>query len=353
MSPPTPGTRRQSYSEFFRAWGIGLVGGGLASWAGIPLAWMLGPLFAAMLISLAGISLSMPSPLRIGSRGMVGMLLGSAVTPETFDRVGQWPFSLMLMVLGLLLMSVLTASYYRGIGGFDRLSAVSASLPGAISNIPAIAIRMGANGPKVVLSHLARVTLVIMVVPPLYMAWQGLDASLEGGNPTSWNLLGEHLWILPVALPAGFLARRLSLPVPEMIGPMITAAILSLMGYRLALPEWLLAGTFLVLGTTIGARFYNMPLSLLVGTGRHALLGTLVTLATAVAVAVVMHAVLGVPLAVALLAVIPGGLAEMALLAAALGVDPVFVTFHQIARSILLNAMAPFVLRLLGGARSS
>lgn len=349
MNTPTVKGRRQLSGSFFRACGIGLVGGGLASWAGIPLAWMLGPLFASMLISLAGISLSMPSHLRTGCRGIVGMLLGSGVTTETLARVSQWPFSLMLMVLGLLLMCVLTASYYRFVGGFDKLSAVSASLPGAISNIPAIAIRMGADGPKVVLSHLARVTLVILTVPPLYMTWQGLDAGLDQQTPASWSLLGEHLWILLMAFPAGLLARWLKLPVPEMMGPMITAAILSLMGYRLALPEWLLAGTFLVLGTTIGARFYRMPLSLLVGTGRHALLATLVTLATAVAVAVVIHAVLGVPLAVALLAVIPGGLAEMALLAAALGVDPVFVTFHQIARSILLNALAPFVLRVFGG----
>lgn len=349
MTPPTSKDRRQSRGGFLRACGIGLVGGGLASWAGIPLAWMLGPLFASMLISLAGISLSMPSQLRITCRGIVGMLLGSAVTTETLARVSQWPFSLMLMMLGLLLMCVLTASYFRFVGGFDRLSAVSASLPGAISTIPAIAIRMGADGPRVVLSHLARVTLVILVVPPLYMAWQGLDAGPDQHDPASWNLLGEHLWILLIAFPAGLLARWLKLPVPEMMGPMIAAAILSLLGYRLALPEWLLAVTFLVLGTSIGARFYRMPLSLLVGTGGHAMFATIITMATALAVALVIHKVLGVPLAVALLAVIPGGLAEMALLAAALGVDPVFVTFHQIVRSILLNAVAPFVLRLFGG----
>jgi membrane AbrB-like protein len=332
---------------------IGLAGGVVAAILGFPLAWMLGSLIAAMLVSLAGIEVQVPKTLRSLSRGVVGLLLGASVTQETLSRVADWPLSLILLVMGIILSCALTTAYYRYIAGFDRLTALSASLPGALNSIPMVAIQMGANPRQVVLPHLFRVTSMILLVPPLFSVWQGLDVANATGSTRGGGWLGAHIWIFLAGLPAWYLAKKLRIPIPDFLGPMLVSAVLSMSGYSLVLPVWLFALTFVVMGTSIGARFYKMPVGLLLGTGGHALAGTLVVLAAAAVVGLCIHWLVGVPLPVAMLAVVPGGIAEMAILATALGVDPVFVTAHQMFRSILINATAPFILKVLGVKRSS
>jgi uncharacterized membrane protein AbrB (regulator of aidB expression) len=50
---------------------------------------------------------------------------------------------------------------------------------------------------------------------------------------------------------------------------------------------------------------------------------------------------------VALLALAPGGIGEMAILAVALNIDPVFVAFHHLLRMVTLMIIAPFWARWL------
>lgn len=323
---------------------LGFTGGAVAAWFDLPLAWMLGALIFTMVLSLSGVEISIPKHFKTSCRMAVGVILGAAVTPETLSRVGEWPISLALVVAGVMLMALLSTLYYRHVAKFDTLTSVSASLPGAISSIPMIAIEMGADPKKMVLPHLFRITLIILLIPPLFTFWQGSDPGQVSVADESIDWWGEHLWVLVLVPAAWYLGRLIRLPIPELTGPMILAAGLSLGGFSVTLPDWLFAATFVVLGSAIGSRFYRMPMSTLFGTGRHALVGNLVTLATTGVVALVIHWVTGVPLPVALLAVVPGGIAEMAILATVLGVDPVFVTFHQIFRSVLINSIAPFIL---------
>ena len=51
------------------------------------------------------------------------------------------------------------------------------------------------------------------------------------------------------------------------------------------------------------------------------------------------------PFAQALVAFSPGGLEAMSLLSIALGLDPLFVSAHHLARFILISVTLPFVLR--------
>lgn len=337
-----------------RSLGIGLIGGVTGSVIGMPLAWMLGPMLAAIVVSLAGVRMMIPTTLGKVFKAVIGIMLGTAITPETLERIIEWPVSIALVAAGVLSVAALVSIYYQRIGNFDRLTAVAASLPGAISSIPPMAISMGADPQRTILPQLLRVAMIVVLVPPLYLAWQGEPAvasetSLLSMLPTRAFWLGEGLWILLFAPLGWSIGRLIRLPVPQLLGPMIIAAGFTLAGFSIVIPPWLFAMTFLVLGTSIGARFYQMPIGTLFGTGRHALFGTLLTFAGIGGVGVIIHTVTGAPLPVALLAVTPGGIAEMALLATALGVDPVFVTFHQVTRAILLNFLAPFIFAWIQG----
>jgi len=324
---------------------IGCTGGAVAAWFNLPVAWMLGSLAAAIVASLCSVQMFIPRPFHKLSRGVVGILVGSSITAETLSRAHLWPATIELLLIGMLLICVTSALYYRYVAGFDRLTAVSAALPGALATIPMLAIQLGANSRQVVLPHLFRITLVILLVPPLFSFWQGVDLTGSAGSNDSVDWQGTQLWVLLAGIPVWYIGSRIRLPIPEFIGPMLASAILSALGYSIELPIWLFAITFIILGSSIGAQFYGMSMRMLVGTGGHALMGTLLTFLVTLLSGFSIYWITDVPLPVAILATVPGGIAEMAILAAAMGIDPVFVTAHQIVRSVLLNASAPFLLQ--------
>ena len=57
------------------------------------------------------------------------------------------------------------------------------------------------------------------------------------------------------------------------------------------------------------------------------------------------------PFAALLLAFVPGGIAEMGLVALALGQDVAFVSTHHVARVVLVIMLAPLAFRLLRRGR--
>lgn len=336
------------YAVWLRTAAIGTAGGATATYLGIPLSWMLGALFATGAVALAKIPLAVPKPVRLYSRIFIGLILGAAINADTLGRIGQWPGSLALLVVGMTAVTALTTLYYTRLAGLDRLTATAASLPGGMSSVAAIAIEQGAQAAPTVMGQLFRLTAVVVLIPLLYGLWLGEAPSLpmqEG--PSFW--LGENLWVVLLALPVYWLGRVIRLPSAEMLAPMILSAGLGLWGYPLALPSWLFALVFVVLGSAIGARFKDIDRKTIASVGGHSVVATALTLCLVALLAMPMAYVADVPFHVALLAVAPGGIAEMVVLAIALGVDPVFVTFHQALRSILLNALAPFFLRWLQG----
>lgn len=331
---------------FLRTALIGGVGGAVATWLNVPLSWMLGALFATAAFAMAGVNLDMPKPLKLGSRVFIGLILGAAINADTFARIGQWPASLALMVVGISAITALTAAYYHYAARFDTITATSASFPGGLSSITAIAIEKGADGPATVMGQLFRLTAIVVLVPIVYGFWLGKPTSLP---PQTGSVMwvGANLWIVALALPGMWLGRLVRLPAPEMMGPLLVAAGFGVAGIALVLPPWLFAVVFVVLGSAIGARFRGITGRMMANLGAHSMVATTFSLGCVVLLAFPVAWVADVPIYVALLAVAPGGIAEMAVLAAVLGVDPVFVTFHQAFRSIMLHTVAPFVLSWL------
>lgn len=346
VTPSTPQIPANTVQRLLIALGTGVIGGTLAHALNVPLAWMLGPLFLVAVVALAGLPVGVPRSLTYVGRALIGMMLGAVIGPDTLERVIHWPSSVALLLVGLVVMAVLVALYMRFLGGFDRLSAVGAALPGGLVAIPTLMLHLGGDVPRVTIVHTIRIVTVVMLIPPLFIFWQGLPEStvLRPDAEISW--LGQELWLIALIPLAWWLARILRLPAPDILGPMTLAASAGFLGYGFVPPFWLASLSFLILGASIGARFFGISRALLLDTGRHALIATLIALLVALGLGHIIHWVTDVPIEVALLAVVPGGIAEMAVLSAALGVDPVFVTFHQVVRNVLLNILAPFLLPL-------
>nr|WP_283101710.1 AbrB family transcriptional regulator [Halomonas populi] len=324
-----------------RALALGTVGGMVFQLSGLPLAWMLGPLVANLIASARGVDVGVPEGLRETFLGVMGLVLGSQVTPQLAERVIDWPLSALLLLLGVAASTTAAAAWYRRCG-FDPVSAWFASAPGAMTAMILLGDKSGGDPQRIAIAQSLRIILVILLLPPLFWAWEGgAVAGLETPPP-------QHLWMLlavPIMIPLG---RWIRLPSPSLLAPLLFAALLS--GADIAslkLPDWGMNVMLWVLGSAIGSRFHGLSRGRLGKYVFQAVVATLVALLVLAVFAEAIHQWLGVPRDVALLALAPGGIGEIAILAVALDIDPVFVAFHHLLRMITLMAFAPFWARYL------
>jgi membrane AbrB-like protein len=114
-------------------------------------------------------------------------------------------------------------------------------------------------------------------------------------------------------------------------------------------PAELVAAAQVVAGSAIGARFAGTAAVTFLRLAIHALSATVIMVLLAILFAAGLHAGSGMPLPDLILALAPGGLAEMSLVALALHADAAFVSTHHVARISMVVAMAPALHRLLPG----
>ncbi len=321
---------------------IGAVGGALFELSGLPLAWMLGPMIANLLASSRGVDVAVPEPLRNVFLAVMGLVLGSQVTPQLAQRVLDWPLSAGLLLIGVAASTAVAAAWYRRCG-FDPVSAWFGASPGAMTAMIMLGDKCGGDAQRIAVAQSLRIILVILFLPPLFWAFEG-----DAGAASSEHATLAHGWMLltiPLLLPLG---RWLRLPSAALLAPLIAAALLS--GFDIAsltLPDWGMNLMLWVLGSAIGSRFKGMTRRLL---GRYLWQSGVATLLALVVLALfaeMIHQLLGVGRDVALLALAPGGIGEMAILAVALDIDPVFVAFHHLLRMVTLMIVAPFWARWL------
>lgn len=333
---------RASQGALLKALAVGAVGGVIFDQTGLPLAWMLGPLVANLIVSARGVDVRVPEPLREVFLGVLGMVLGSRVTPQLAERVMDWPLSAALLLVGVAVSTAAASAWYR-YRGFDAVSAWFASSPGAMTAMIMMGDRSGGDPQRIAVAQSLRVVLVVLILPPLFWAFEGgeaADNAVAMVTRDPWLLLA-----LPILIPLG---RKLKVPTPALLAPLAFAALLSGFGVAsLQLPDWGMNMMLWVLGSAIGSRFRGLSGARF---GRYlfeAFIATLLALGVLGIFAELIHQSVGVPRDVALLALAPGGIGEMAILAVALDLDPVFVAFHHLLRMVALMIVAPFWARWL------
>jgi membrane AbrB-like protein len=113
-------------------------------------------------------------------------------------------------------------------------------------------------------------------------------------------------------------------------------------------PNWLVALVQVVIGAVAGARFAGIRWLELRNTVLQAIVWAAVLLLTAIGAAALGAMLFARPFAALVLAVAPGGMAEMTIISYALGIETAFVVTSQVCRSFLVLTMAPILFRLFG-----
>ncbi len=330
---------------------VGAAGGGLFYLLHLPLPWMLGALFATMAAAVGGAPVLAPDRLRPAVVAVIGVLLGSRFTPEILTQMDAWAGTVMILLVYVLAVALIVVPFYRYAGRLDWRTAYFAGMPGGLTEMIEIGEANGAKPAPIILAHSLRIVVTIALIALWFRFVHGLGTGPAPTAPAALSLLDAAL-LLGCAVIGGMIGPRLHLPAPTFLGPLILSALLHLTGLTESTPPALLVTVAqIALGTILGCRFRGIGGRTLAHAGLLSLGATLLTLALALGAGLVMQRVAGVGLDQAMLALAPGGLTEMGLIAMAIHSDVAFVALHHVARILFVLVLAPFVFRLLLGRR--
>jgi membrane AbrB-like protein len=321
--------------------GLGTLGGGIASLASLPLAWMLGPLFMVLSASLFGVKAGVDKRLHRSSIAMLGLFIGNRIDLAELSQLMTW-YPSVLAMLGYMGLMLVGGRWLFSLSGMSRLSALFCSFPGSMNSALIMADRMGADVRWIAITHAIRLVMVVTAAALMASYLVG-TVTLGEGNAMSW----PGLLLLALAPGCWWLGRLLRLPIPEFLGPIAVGTAMSSLGYGVVLPDLLLILTFLVLGSSIGSRFAGTEWTRLIEVGRYGLLFGLYAVSVALPTAWLVSHLFELPFAAVLLALLPGGVGEMAVIAVALDIDPVYVVSHHVLRMLLLIVLTPPIIAFL------
>jgi membrane AbrB-like protein len=238
-------------------------GGFLAESLGIPAGWIAGGLLIVAAASLAGLQTEVPHRLRPPIYLVLGIFSGSGVSPETFRQMQTWPAS--FAVLGLSLVALIAGSYWwlHGKCGWDRNSALLASMPGALSFVLAAAEDLQADMKKVAIAQCLRLLVLVELIPLLALL---MDHPASGSDGARLPNAGpaEIAALLLAGSAAALVCSWLKLPAAWLIGGLFASAALLLSGYvQTTLPGLLVIPCMVGLAAVTGSRFRPGDLALL------------------------------------------------------------------------------------------
>ena len=326
---------------------LGTAGGAVFYALSLPLPWMLGAMAVTAIASACGQPIAMSKYMRQIMIAVIGVLLGSAFNPAMLGQLGQWVASLTLLIVFLVVLAIAVPWFLRK-AGYDRATAYFSALPAGLTEMTIVGTENGGDAHIIALTHTVRVLLVAFIVPFTMVMLMGYERPTSIG-PAIADLSGGDVILLFGCGVAGlWIGNKLSLPAGALAGPLALSVIVHLAGLTASSPPGMLIATAqVVLGTSVGARFAGFTFATARRTAALSAGITFVMLALSGAAAFTLGPIIDVNPMALLLALSPGGVTEMSLMALALNQDTAFVTTHHVARIALIVTIGPAVYAVL------
>jgi membrane AbrB-like protein len=314
---------------------------------------MLGPLLTMGALRVSGMALAPIPWSREAGQWVIASALGLYFTPTIAMQVlGEWPF-LLAGTLFCVVIAALGAAFLSKAAGVDGATAFFASVPGGSLEMSNLAQRAGGRADLVAVAQSLRILIVVLLIPSAYgiLGLQGTDTFVFSGQPFDGHGLAL---LLGAAFAGGAVLHWLRVPNAWMLGPLFISVALRLSGVSTSsVPTWALNASQVFIGVALGVRFQPD----LLDQGRRFSLAVVASVLGAMTLTALVAASLGwwahIPVATAVLATAPGGMADMCLAAKVMrhGV-PLVTAAHVIRVVFLVIATSPIYRTYLALRRS-
>ena len=325
---------------------LGTLGALAASFAGLPLPFLLGPLAIAAVATVSGAPvLTLPYGREIG-QVIVGLSIGFRFVPEVATATLRLLPMMAVATLLVIAATFVAAFVMERLGGIDRNTAFFATAAAGLAEMAVVAQQKGADADAVAIVHFIRVVFIVTMVPVLVTLF-GEAGHVAAPGPTRGTEAALLLALFVASVCCALLARPLRMPNTWLLVPAFLGALTVASGIGgLAVPRTLLGLAQILIGTWIGCRFRREIVTRLPRVSLAAVATTMLLLACSAAIALFVSRVTGLPFSTSLLSVAPAGITEMVLTATAMHFDAATVTGFQIMRIAVVMTTIPLVFRL-------
>jgi membrane AbrB-like protein len=196
--------------------------------------------------------------------------------------------------------------------------------------------RFRARVDRIALAQSLRILIVVIVIPfaLTYSGAQGSDTYMPVAVPLRWSWLAL---LLACGAAAALALHRLRLPNAFFFGPLAFAIAATASGFEFSsIPAPLTNAAQLVIGCALGARFERRSLESAPRYVSAVLVSVFAAMALAAACAWIAARIVGLPAPSLVLAMAPGGIAEMCITAQVLQLGVPLVTAAHVVRVFVL-----------------
>ncbi len=338
-------TLRQNLRNLTFAFAVATTGATLFWCLGFPAPFLTGAATAVSLAAVNGLKCDLPAPFRNIVFVILGLNIGTGITPEVLNALTGWLISLPMLALSLVI-TIFAGRWLLVHGfGYDRTTAVLASTPGHLSYVLALGLETMADTRQVALVQSIRLLLLTLVVPPLVSWFFETTGQLNFVEQRlAWS---DGVALCLVSLAVGWVFLRLHLPAAFLLAAMGVSAIGHGSGLTPGhIPESLTILAFLAMGVLIGSRFSGTTVKDLSSAAYAGVAVTgLALMSAAMAGVAILFFIDGLTPALLIVAFTPGGVEAMAAIGLALGLDMAFIAGHHVARLLMLTVLLPFFIR--------
>ena len=328
---------------------IATVGAVLFALIGFPAGLISGSLLAVAAAGLLGRPVMVPRPLARVLFVLVGISLGSVVTPETLRGLAAFPVSIAILAVATVCMTVATTSYLRFVHGWDARSALFGASPGALAQVMVLSAEYGVDLRAIAIVQVMRVVILTIGIPT-GLAFFGLAANgMMLPTARAAASVADLAILIGLSTAAGVALLWVGFPGGLMFGSMLASGALHGFGLiEATLPQWAMVAAVIAVGAITGSRFAKTDPRTLLRYLAPALGSFAVAIAIASGFVLLLTTLLSVRIADAVVAYAPGAQDTMLVLALALGLDPIFVGAHHLSRYMLVSVSVPLIARWLG-----
>ena len=314
---------------------------------GLPLPWLLGPIFACLGAALAGLPLKGNKLVNDAMRSVLGVAVGATFTVALLmSMIEMWP-TLLLIPLMTLSIGAIGIPYFQRIWGFDFATSYYSAMPGGLQDMLAFGEEAGGDVRALSLIHATRVMVIVVALPFILQGVWGADLSNPPGAPAASIAPSQLLLMIFCGLVGWRGAKALGMFGASILGPLILAAVFSLLGILENRPpaEAIWMAQFFI-GMTVGTKYAGVTFSEVRRDVTAAIGFCVILLILTIIFAETIHLMELAPPLETLLAFAPGGQAEMTVLALIVGADMAFVIAHHVLRIFVVILGAPLAARL-------
>jgi len=349
--PAAPGRRcLEIVRSFLRQWfrllpllGVGAAAGYALVLLHWPLPWLIGSMVVAALAALANRAPRPHAATRPIGQAVVGTAIGLSLDADAVELVVA-NFHLMVgAAFYTIAVGSACAVLLRRMARIDMPTAFFTSVPGGPVEMAGAADRFGGQGALVALAQTARISILVLGIPPAILWISGDVAAAPSSDYLSPI---ETILVLAAAISLGALARRCGLTTPWFLGPLTGGAIIGIAGLAsAAMPPALVAAAQVLLGVSLGCQFTRSLFRQSYRFVIAAAFNTVLIIVAHIALAFLLLALSTEPITELVLATAPGSMTEMVITARALHHNVALVTAFHVTRLYIVLPLAPLLFR--------